>query len=139
MNDQFDQLEMQLRALGRRMEQPAPPQAVDRARSSAMTALQCRRGSDQRHNLFVSVVFVLFATLPIPLLFLWADWATVNGLLQRVFPGETSGYVAYGYLWIKVCSLSVIYGLGVPALIYAAVRVSQSREGQLHPLQEVSA
>src|SRR5262245_29961567 len=117
---------MELRALGRRLGADSPDQSLlertKSAASAALSAQMCATLERQRRKAVSALLVALLITIPIPALFLWADWTAVSSLLGVALP-EAASRVASGiYLWVKVCALGLIYGIATPALLYAAVR-----------------
>ena len=125
MTSPHDSLEMQLRALGRRLEQAPNQNLVFRTRVAAMEAIgrQVPAIERRRRRRLAGALTALFIiTLPAPLLFMWVDWTAASALCRSLFPGQVSHAVSLAYLWIKVCGLAMIYGTCVPLLFWVALR-----------------
>jgi hypothetical protein len=135
MNEPLDQLEMELRALGRRLGSEQPNDALmQRAKAAAGAVLAGQVPlmlAQQRRKSLGRLVFVLVATLPIPGIFLWADWTAVSSILHAALPQAASQVAAGVYLWLKVCALTLIYGLAVPALLYVTLKARNDTPGAL--------
>ena len=121
-----DQLEMQLRVLGRQLGNESPdPVLLDRvqqqSRAAIVSAGTANALQSQRNNLF-GLYCLLVATLPIPALFLWMDWTAVSSMFSAMLPKAASQVASGIYLWLKLASLVLFYGIGISLIVWSAVR-----------------
>lgn len=123
----FDDLEMQLRVLGRQLGEDEPGQALVR-RTTDIAAAQLAgctaRNMQRRRRLLTGTLLLVAATLPIPLLFLWGDWTATSALFDSFLSPAASEVASSIYLWMKLCALSLIYLIATPTIAVWAVRVN---------------
>jgi hypothetical protein len=120
-----DLLEMELRALGRRIASPVHSELIAQAKVFAGGALVSTGGPMERRRrrrMIMRLVLILIATLPIPIGFLWADGAAVFSILEGLVPARATSSIVGAYLWVKVCALATFYGIGIPLLFWLALQ-----------------
>ncbi|MGI8906831.1 MAG: hypothetical protein ACR2IE_10110 [Candidatus Sumerlaeaceae bacterium] len=127
-----DQLEMQLRVLGRQLGNDAPGVALmECVRHNARTVIAERAAGQAlqaRRRKLVGLYCLLLATLPLPLLFVWMDWSAVSSVFGAMLPPSASAIVSGVYLWLKVTALVLIYAIGLCAMVTMALCMRSSED-----------
>lgn len=136
----IDDLEMELRVLGRRLGEEAPSKALVSntiAISAAHLSVCAQRINRRRQlRLLLGTAALAAATLPIPLLFLWGDWAAASALFARVLSPGASEIASSVYLWIRFCGISLTYIILIGMLAWWSFR-SYSAASNLPEVKEV--
>jgi hypothetical protein len=129
-----DQLEMQLRVLGRKLGDCAPGQELlTRVQADAGTVLTARKiavAVQAQRRRKAAFYLLIIATMPIPALFVWVDWSAATSVFSAVLPHGASAVVSGVYLWLKVVALVLMYGIGIGGAAYAAFAARRS-EGEI--------
>jgi hypothetical protein len=136
----IDELEMQLRILGRQLgdEEPSAELLERTTAASAAHLALCQQSvyKRRRSSLMLGTVALAGATLPIPLLFLWGDWTAATALFEKLLSPTASEIASSIYLWVRFCALSLVYLVAVPSLAWCALRMNGPQGLQLE-LREV--
>jgi hypothetical protein len=130
-----EQVEMELRALGRRQARVPTHELMERVQAAAhaeMDKLQRTSAAIRQRNFTTILCFVLLLVLPLPALFLWLDWAAVSSLLARLLPPSASGMASVLYFWLKIGSLVAVYGMLLPGIGFLLYR---NFKGWMHPVR----
>ena len=129
MSHEIDQLEMQLRVLGRQLGSASPRvdllQQVRQSSRMPLASSAAARAMQSRRQRLVGLYMLLLVTFPIPLLFLWMDWSAINSMFNSLLPASISGYVAGFFLWLKFAALILIYGIGIAGIIWTVMSARQ--------------
>lgn len=126
-NHNLDELEMQLRVLGRQLGEDEPGRVLVRRTTDIAAAhlAGCNaRNMQRRRRMVTDTLLLVAATLPIPLLFLWGDWTATSALFDSFLSPAASEVASSIYLWMKLCALGLIYLIAVPAIAVWAVRLN---------------
>lgn len=143
MKTDFENLEQQLRDLGRAMKSPAAvpsPALLETTRivsAAALVPACLPQVALMRRKWMLRVSAVLVATLPIPLLFMWFDLRTASAVFDALLSPRASVIAATLYTWTKVSLFAAVYMFVPPTLIWFGVKVRVEQPVMRQALQGV--
>lgn len=126
-----DELESRLRQMSRREACGPSRELMERTVLAARQAAARRNvpsAALARRQWALRVLAVCTGLLPIPMLFLWLDWAALSSLLHSVMPGRLSAICAGVYVWMNASILALIYMFLCLALVRLALRIRVPEE-----------
>lgn len=131
MTNDLDKLEAGLRRLARDLNEQPGDALLARTKTAAHAVApgsEVARLMAERRRWLLLVLAVFTAVLPIPALFLWADWQSSLALLKSFLSPHASEICAGIYLWMKAGMVVFIYALLVPAAAWLALQIHAPKE-----------